>query len=71
MPSWDFSCPPHASGEFSQEASSLSVNARMNRELLIGLLVKIALVSAGRGGWTLHLECPALNFGEVVEGVGL
>lgn len=35
-------CPPHASGEFSQKASSLSVNVRMNRELLIGLLVKIA-----------------------------
>lgn len=66
-----FPLPPHASGELSQEASSLSVNVGMNMRAVNWLACINSLVSAGSGGWTLHLERPALDFGEVVGGVGL
>lgn len=66
-----FPLPPRTSGELSQEAPSLSVNAGMNMRAVNWLACINSLASAGRGGWTLHLECPALGFGEVVGGVGL
>lgn len=63
-----FPLPTHASSELSQEALSLSVNVGMNVRAVNWLACINSLVSAGRGGWTLHLELPALDFGEVVGG---
>lgn len=58
-----FPLPPRASGEPYQEAPSLSVNVEINMRAVNWHACINSLVSAARGGRTLHSD---LEFGEVV-----